>query len=114
MVAWRRFVFIAAALLATVLTLTYAAAYFIVASAPFQRWLQAKIAEKTGYHAEAGELSLRPPFRLAAAALSLEKAARPIFQAEHVILTLSPLDIFSKTVHRLQLRKPALYLDLPI
>lgn len=112
MVAWRRFVFIAAALLAAVLTLAYAAAYFIVASAPFQRWLQAKITEKTGYHAEARELSLRPPFRLAAAALSLEKAARPIFQAERVILTLSPLDIFSNTIHRLQLRKPTVYLDV--
>lgn len=112
MVAWRRFVFIAAALLAAVLTLAYVAAYFIVASGPFQRWLQAKIAEKTGYHAEARELSLRPPFRLAAAALSLEKAGRPIFQAERVILTLSPLDIFSNTIHGLQLRKPVFYLDV--
>jgi hypothetical protein len=112
MSGWKRSVFGAVLLLIIFFTLAYAALYFFVQSARFQEWLKLEVVKKTGYAVDVGDFRLSPPFSLTAEALTVSKFSRMLFQSERIILTLSPLDLFSKSIHRLQLRKPTVYLDV--
>ena len=108
----RRRVFKAVIFLAAVVSAAYLSLFFIVKSFGFQQWLKAEIADRTGYDVSVGDLRLSVPWHLVASAIAVSKSSKTVLKGEHVALTLSPIDLFSKTLHRLQLQKPTFYLDV--
>ena len=95
-----------------ILLFTYIALLATVNSARFQEWLKIELAERTGYEVAAGQLWLDPLLRLTLTAVTASKAAKPVLQAHRISVTLNPMALFSKSIHRLRLEKPTLILDL--
>ncbi|MGH7825042.1 MAG: hypothetical protein ACREQ7_07675 [Candidatus Binatia bacterium] len=112
MTAWKIAVVRAAILVAAVFVLAYLCLFFVIKSARFQHWVQTEIAHRTGYELSVGGLSLLPPLRLAATAMKVSKSSEMVLEADRVVLTVSPLDFFLLSIHRLRLQKPILYLEL--
>ena len=95
-----------------ILLFTYIALLATVNSARFQEWLKIELAERTGYEVAAGQLWLDPLLRLTLTAVTASKASKPVLQAHRISVTLNPMALFSKSIHRLRLEKPTLILDL--
>jgi hypothetical protein len=102
----------ALSILAVLLLCAYIGLYLLAQSQRFQRWLTAQVSERTGYTVEAGGLRLDVPFRFVVSAVKISKSAQPILHAAQIVVTLSPWDLISKTIHRIQLSQPTLYLDM--
>ncbi len=90
----------------------YAFFFLLIRSNHFHGWLTGQIKQQTGYELTLEKLRLKPPFLLVASTLSISRATIPMFQADQVTVTLSPIDLFAKTIHRVELEKPVLHLDL--
>ena len=95
-----------------ILLFTYLALLATANSARFQAWLKMEVAERTGYEVAAGQLWLDPLLRLNLTAVTASKASKPVLQAHRITVVLSPVALFSKTIHRLRLEKPTLNLEL--
>lgn len=99
-------------LFATCVTLMYVSLFALVRSERFREWLALEVANKTSYKIDLGDLRLIPPFRFVASAVTASKPAGTRLQGERIVLTLSPFDLFSRTIHRLELQKPVLQIAL--
>jgi hypothetical protein len=111
MMVLRSGLFRASLILLGLLVFSYAALLLTVNSEPFQEWLIGKLAAQTGYEI-AGELRLDPLLRLNADGVSVFKAGKRAFWTERARMVITPLVLFDKTVHRLSLTNPTLYLEL--
>ena len=92
--------------------LIYGALFFIVRSAKVRTWVQAQLSERSGSEVRVAELRLRPPFNIVAEALEVSKPGELLFTADRLTATISPLDVLSRTLHRVDVEKPVLQLDL--
>ena len=95
-----------------ILVTAYMLLLLIVNSARLQDWVRAELKDRTGYELVAGQLRLDPLLRLTLSAVTVSKASKPVLQADRVLVVLSPVSLFSKSIYRLQLVKPTLHLDL--
>ena len=86
--------------------------YFWVNSDGFRQWLQTELSERTGYTIRADKISLALPLQLVASGVSAAKDGKRILSAARFNVTVTPLDIFTKTIHRLHIERPVLELDL--
>jgi hypothetical protein len=112
MAAWKRWGLRAALFLAVAGVLGYLSLFLIVKSARFQHWLQAEIANRSGYEFNAGDLTVLPPLRLTASAAIISKSSKPLLQSEKIAVTLSPIGLFSGSIYGLELVKPIVHLNL--
>ena len=112
MSGWKRALLWGALLTVLVFTLAYAVLFLLVSSGRFQHWLTAEISKKSGFEVNLGDLRLVPPLRLVASAVAVSKSARNILQSDRIDLTLSPIDLFSRSIYRLQIKSPRVYLDI--
>ncbi len=108
----RRKITLAGILLFTSVVLLYLSLYPLVQSSRFRMWIQAELAQRTGFEIKIGSLKLGPPIRLVASAVLVSNPTGVIFHGDRVILTLTPLDLFAKRIHRLTLERPVLRIDL--
>ncbi|HET8564638.1 MAG TPA: hypothetical protein VFM35_12260, partial [Candidatus Binatia bacterium] len=108
----KRRVFGAFIVLLAAVALVFASIYLLVKSPKFHQWIEAKLNEQTGYQVRIGELRLGLPFSLTASAVSVSGPSGLLFQGDRLIVTVSPMDLFSRSIHRLQLEKPSFHLDL--
>ncbi len=92
--------------------LIYGALFFIVRSAKVRTWVQAQLSERSGSEVRVAELRLRPPFNIVAEALEVSKPGEFLFTAGRLTATISPFDVLSRTLHRVDVEKPVLQLDL--
>jgi hypothetical protein len=92
--------------------LIYGALFFIVRSAKVRTWVQAQLSERSGSEVRVAELRLRPPFNIVAEALEVSKLGELLFTASRLTATISPFDVLSRTLHRVDVEKPVLQLDL--
>jgi hypothetical protein len=111
MTAWKSAVVRVAILGVTVFILAYLCLFFGVKSARFQLWIKTEFAQRTGYEISLRNLSLLPPFRLVATAVTFSKSSKVLMESDRVVLTFNPLDVFSKSVHRIRLQRPILRVD---
>jgi uncharacterized protein involved in outer membrane biogenesis len=95
-----------------ILLTAYMLLLLIVNSARLQDWVRAELKDRTGYELVAGQLRLDLLLRLTLSAVTVSKASKPVLQADRVLVVLSPVSLFSKSIYRLQLVKPTLHLDL--
>ncbi len=90
----------------------YVGLYLLAQSSMFKRWLITRLSQDTGYTVTMDELRFAIPFGFVASAVNVSALHGPLLQADEVIVTVYPLDLFSRTVHRVQLRHPTIYIDL--
>jgi hypothetical protein len=98
--------------LLVLLVLIYGALFFIVRLAKVRTWVQAQLSERSGSEVRVADLHLRPPFNVVAEALEVSKPGEFLFTAGRLTATISPFDVLSKTVHRVDVESPLLQLDL--
>jgi hypothetical protein len=108
----KRRIFGAFIVLLAVVAVIFGSIYLLVESPKFHQWIEEKLSRETGYQVRIGELRLGLPFSLTAAAVSVTGPSGLLFQGERLILTVRPLDLFSRSIHRLELEKPSFQLDL--
>jgi hypothetical protein len=94
------------------LILIYIALYFFLPSSQFREWLQAELSARSGLDVRLTDLSLEPPLALAARALEISKPGEFIFKAARLSVSLTPLDLWWKTVHRVDVERPVLEIDI--
>ncbi len=111
MVTVRRATFRPVIFIFAIILFTYTALLSIVNLPSFQDWLKAHLAKQTGYDL-AGRLRLDALLRLNLSGVTASKGSKPVLQAERILIVITPLGFFSKTIHRLRLEKPTLYLEL--
>jgi len=78
----------------------------------FRRWLESEISRRTGYAVGMRDLRLTWPIQLAAEGVTAAKDGKRILSAAKVNVTVTPFDIYAKTIHRLDVEKPVLEIDL--
>ena len=98
--------------LAVGLTASVAALHVAVNSDGFRRWLETEISQRSGYAIGMETLKLSLPLRLVAGGVTAAKEGKRILSAAKFIVTLTPLDVFANTIHRIQVEQPVLELDL--
>src|SRR6187402_3834224 len=84
----------------------------VVNSDGFRRWLQTNLSQRTGYAIAMGLLRLALPLRLVASGVTVDKAGTRILSAAEFKIAVSPLDVFAKTIHRVEIERPVLEIDL--
>ncbi len=109
--AWKRLGFGAALFTGGVVILAYLSFFFLVRSDRFQQWLKSEAASLTGYHVDLSDLRLRFPFRFVASELKIVNESGTVLEGERIIVTLSFMDLFLKSIHRIELQKPVFYID---
>src|SRR5215475_768103 len=110
--ALKRTSFAVLGFVAAILLLAYVSVLVAANSAKLQDWLKAELRDRTGYEIAAGESRLDPLLRLNLSAVTVSKASKPVLKADRILVVLNPLSWFFKSIHRLQLVKPTLNLDL--
>jgi hypothetical protein len=78
----------------------------------FRRWLQANLSQRTGYAIAMGRLRLALPLRFVASDVTVDKDGKRILSAGEFKVAVSPLDVFAKTIHRVEIERPVLEMDL--
>jgi hypothetical protein len=109
--AWKRLGFGAALFIGAVITLAYLSLFLLVRSDRFQRWLKDETLSRTGYHIDLSDLRLGFPLRFVASALKVGNESGTILEGEHMTVTLGFMDLFLKSIHRVELQKPVFYID---
>lgn len=92
--------------------LIYLALFFIFHSARFRIWIQAELSELSGSEVRVADLHFRPPFSIVADGVEVSKAREFFFRTSRLTATINPFDLRSRTLHRLDVEKPVLQLDL--
>ena len=93
-------------------TFLYGALFLVFQSPRFKLLIETELSARTGYEIGLGEIYFRPPFRVVGSTVTVAKSSNVLFTTSQVALTLNPLDLFSKTIHRVALAGPVIYLDL--
>ncbi|HUR72018.1 MAG TPA: hypothetical protein VMZ02_08520 [Candidatus Limnocylindrales bacterium] len=99
--------FFAAGLIGSAIALSFG-----VHSDGFRRWLQANLSQRTGYAIAIGRLRLALPLRLVASDVTVDKDGKRILSAGEFKVAVSPLDVFAKTIHNVEIERPVLEMDL--
>src|SRR5262245_58500482 len=95
-----------------ILLVAYVSVLVAANSAKFQEWFRSELKDRTGHEFASGQLLLEPLLRLNLSAVTVAKASKPVLKADRILVVLNPLSWFFKSIHRLQLVKPTLNLDL--
>jgi hypothetical protein len=88
------------------------ALYVGVNSDSFRRWAENELSHRTGYAVGMDNLRLTLPLRLTASGVSAAKDGKRVLSAAKFNVTVTPLDVFAKTIHRVQVEQPVLEIDL--
>ncbi|HEX6769950.1 MAG TPA: hypothetical protein VF208_11415, partial [Candidatus Binatia bacterium] len=88
------------------------ALYIGVNSDSFRRWAENELSQRTGYAIGMDNLRLTLPLRLTASGVTAAKDGKRVLSAAKFNVTVTPLDIFAKTIHRVQVEQPVLEIDL--
>ena len=90
----------------------YCALYFIIQSAPFRPWIEAKLSTASGATVRVTDLRFRLPLSIVAEDMEVSKPDIFFFKGHRLTATLNPFDLRSGTVHRLDIASPLIELDI--
>lgn len=112
MTALKRLVFKVALFSIVLVTLAYVSLFFCVRSARFQQWLEAETIRRTGHEINLSDLRLTFPFTLVASGVTISNGSETLLQGDRVAVALTPADLFSKSISRIDIQKPVFRLEL--
>ena len=102
---------LSAAILA-VIAIFYSALYLIVPSSHFRVWAEAKLSATSGAVVRIASLQLQLPLGIVAENVEVAKPQTFSFTSRRLSTTFSPLDLFFRTIHRLEIENPELELNI--
>jgi hypothetical protein len=88
------------------------ALFVVVQTEQFRVWLQTEISHRADYDVRFTHLALGFPLVVVAEGVKISQRNAFQFNAQRIAATFSPLDVWSKTIHRLRFEQPMLSLDL--
>ena len=88
------------------------ALFFILHSAKFKDWLQNELSQQSGFEIRLASLQFQLPFSIVAETVEASKTDELLFSASRLTATVTPFDALSKTLHRIEIEKPVLRLDI--
>lgn len=91
--------------------LLYLALLYGLSSDKARTWVTTKLSEATGADVRMAALRWLPPMTLTADGFEISKPGDFLLQSRRLTATITPLDLFSKTLHRLTFDKPLLQLE---
>jgi len=100
-----------AAILA-VIAILYGAVYFIVPSSRFRAWAEASLSAASGATVNIASLKFRLPLGIVAENMEVAKPEIFSFTSRRLSMTFSPFDLFSRTIHRLEVDGPELKFNI--
>ncbi|MGH7782867.1 MAG: hypothetical protein ACREO5_03355, partial [Candidatus Binatia bacterium] len=112
MTVLKRNVLTTALFLMILVALLYGVLFLLFQSARFKLLVETELSARTGYEIGLGQIHFSPPFKITGRLVTVTKSAKTLLTSSQVTLTLNPLDLFSKTIHRLVLERPVAYLEL--
>src|SRR5215510_3093355 len=86
--------------------------FFLLRSSTFRNWCQTELSRRSGFDIRFVELGFRPPFRIVAATVDIAKAGALSFRAGRLSATISPFDLLSPTLQRVDIETPVLQIDV--
>lgn len=89
-----------------------AALYVGVSTDSFRRWAENELSTRTGYAIGVENLKMALPLGLIASGVTAAKDGRRVLSAAKLNVTITPMVLFTKTIHRLQIERPVLEIDL--
>lgn len=90
----------------------YIALFFAFRSAKFTGWMRAELARRTGLDVRLAQVEFSLPFGVSVDSVEVSKPGELLFKTRRLTATVNPLDLFSKTIHRLDVEEPILQLDI--
>jgi len=100
------------ALVLAATALFYAALYFIAGSARFRAWAEAELSAASGATVRIAALRFHPPLGVVAENVAVSKPEAFSFTGRRVSTTFSPLDLFFRAIHRLEIDGGELELNI--
>jgi hypothetical protein len=92
--------------------LIYIALLFFFQSDEFRGWVQAELSRRSGLEVRLTDLTLQPPLHVVAGALEVSKPGGFLLKTNRLTLTLTPLDLWSQTVHGVHAERPVLEINI--
>src|SRR3972149_11295558 len=90
----------------------YIALFFAFRSAKFTGWMRAELARRTGLDVRLAQVGFSLPFGVTVDSVEVSKPGEFLLKIRRLTATVNPLDLFSKTIHRLDAEEPILQLDI--
>ncbi len=94
------------------LTLIYIALLFFLPSNTFRAWVQTELSARSGLEVRLTSLRLQPPLTLVAGAVQISQPGQFLFKTARLTLTLTPLDLWWNSLHRVRAEGPVLEIDV--
>ena len=90
----------------------YISLFFVLQSDRVRVWLQTELSQRSGAEVRVASLRLLPPMSISADNVEISIAGKFLLKSRRLTATITPLDLFSKTIQRLSFEEPMLQLDV--
>ncbi|MGE5217581.1 MAG: hypothetical protein ACM3SP_11325 [Chloroflexota bacterium] len=90
----------------------YITLFFVLQSDRVRVWLQTELSQRSGAEVRVASLRLLPPMGIRANGVEIAKPGKFLLKSRRLTATITPLDLFSKTIRRLNFEEPMLQLDV--
>ena len=90
----------------------YIALLFLFQSNKFRDWVQIELSRRSGLEMRLTNLTLQPPLHVVAGALEVSKPGAFLLKTSRLTLRLTPLDLWSRTLHGVTAERPVLEIEL--
>lgn len=94
------------------IAILYGVIYFIVPSSRFRGWAEAELSAASGATVRIARIQFQLPLGLVAENVEVTKPETFSFISRRLSTTFSPFDLFSRTIHRLEVDEPELKLNI--
>jgi hypothetical protein len=91
----------------------YVSLFFLVPSTAFKQWLESEAGGRIGQTVNFTALRLTFPLTLVASGVEISHGADSLLHAERLSVSLGFGTLFSQSIHRIELHKPIVFIDLP-
>jgi hypothetical protein len=88
------------------------ALFFAFRSANVTGWMQIELARRSGFDVRLRQVRFNLPFGVILDSVEVSKPGGFLLRTRWIAVTVNPLDLFSKTIHRLDVEEPTLQLDI--
>ena len=90
----------------------YVALFFYLPTAHFRNWVQTELSQRSGYQVQIAGLGVGFPLNVVAEKVEIARPGELFFTAHRLTATVSPFDLLSKTLQRVDVETPVLQLDV--
>jgi hypothetical protein len=110
--ALKRFLATSALACFTLVIVLYATLFVVFYSSRFQLWFERELSIRTGYEIAFDDINFGFPFKITGIDLTIAKPDHVVATAGSMAMSLNPLDLLFKEIHRVTIERPVIHLQL--